>query len=54
MLETETTGFKRHAGIDEPVQIVAILYKDGRESQRRCYKRYFLTEGKTEQGKMGI
>jgi len=43
-LDTETTGFPRHGSTNEPVQIAAILFKNGQENKTYC--RYFMPEAK--------
>ena len=45
VLDTETSGFKSHGGTDEPIQIVILLYLDGKESARHRYREYFLPKG---------
>ena len=42
VLDTESSGFREHGGYNEPIQIVAVLYKDGKEAKRKPYSRYFL------------
>ena len=43
-MDTETTGFKKHGGTNEPIQIVALYYKNGEEVKTFRYKKYFLPE----------
>ena len=42
MLDTETTGFPRDGGNNEPIQIVALLFRNGVESKREYFRKYYL------------
>ena len=44
VLDTETSGFKDDGGTDEPIQIVALLYKDGQLCERHKFKEYYNPE----------
>ena len=46
VIDTETTGFVKHGGKNEPIQIVAVLYRDGKEAEAHGLGVYFLPEGK--------
>jgi len=48
-LDTETSGFPRDGGSNEPVQIVALLYKNGLDSKKGTYKEYFIPNGEITQ-----
>ena len=45
VLDTESSGFKKHGGNDEAIQIVALLFRNGKESKNESFKSYFLPKG---------
>ena len=45
MLDTETSGFIKHGAKNEPIQIVALLYRNGIESQKESFQRYYMPRG---------
>ena len=44
-MDTETSGFLKDGGENEPIQIVALLYKNGLDMSNNVYTGYFLPKG---------
>ena len=44
-IDTETDGFPLDGGTNGPIQIVATMHRDGKESLDEIYSKYFLPTG---------
>ena len=45
VLDTETSGFEKDGSENEPIQIVVLLYKNGKEVKRFRYNKFFFPTG---------
>ena len=46
VLDTETSGLTKDGGKNEPIQIVALLYRNGIRSEYERYNKYFIPQSK--------